>query len=341
MEHKPRIVIANQSCWDVYARNESWLARQPAQFISDANYHLLSGDEFEKVLYGADGAVGPWREITRHQMEICATLQVISCASSGYDGVNLNDATRNGIVVTNAPVVELSEAVADLTIGLMLATVRKIPQYHHQICVGNHSRGLETTVWRKTLGIIGLGAIGQAVARRAAGFKMRLLAAEPFPDETFLATQPIELVDLDTLLQQSDFVSLHVRLNQKTKHMIARRKLAIMQPSAIIVNTARQDLIDENALTDALIDGRIAGAGLDDPPHDLSSPLLNRDDVVLTPHQGNRTLSACDAMLREGVTNALAVLNGHLPTTVLNPDVYQGPLRAIRPIGFSLDERSN
>jgi len=333
MENKPRIVIANRSCWDVYSRNETWLAEQPAQFDSDPSFHLMSSEEFESVLQGADGAVGPWGEITNEQMEKCDTLKVISFASSGFDNIDLDSATKHGIVVTNAPVVELSEAVADLTIGFMLATVRKIPQHHRQICDGDYSRGLDTTIWRKTLGIIGLGAIGRAVARRAAGFEMRLLATEPFPDESFVAAHQIELVDLDTLLKQSDFVSLHVRLTPETKFMIGNRELDLMQPSAIIVNTARQDLIDEKALAEALVAGRVAGAGLDDPPHDPDSPLLNRANVVLMPHQGNRTFVACDAMLRQGVLNALAVLQGERPQTVLNPEVYDGALRAGRPAG--------
>lgn len=333
MNAKPHIVIANGSCWDVYAHNKTWLAEQSATFESDAGYHLLSSEEFENVLRKADGAVGPWGLVTSQLMEKCEKLKVISFASSGYDNIDLDEATRKGIVVTNAPVAELSESVADLTIGFMLATARKIPQHHNQVCAGDHSRGLDSTLWRKTLGIVGLGAIGRAVARRAVGFEMRLLASEPFPDESFVADHQIELVDLEVLLQQSDFVSLHVRLTLETKFMIGRRELERMQPSAVIINTARQDLINEQELAEALIAGHIAGAGLDDPPHDAASPLLHRADVVLMPHQGNRTRLACNAILRQGVLNALAVLNGQRPGTVLNPEVYNGSLRAVRPAG--------
>ena len=179
---------------------------------------------------------------------------------------------------------------------------------------------------------MGLGAIGRAVARRAVGFGMPLLATEPYPDESFLAEYSIELVDLDPLLERSDFVSLHVRLTPATEFMIGRRELQLMKSSAILVNTARQDLIDERALSAALTEREIAGAGLDDPPHDSNSPLLQREDVVLTPHLGNRTYVACDAMLRRGVTNALAVFRGQRPDNVLNAEVYDAELRAVRPV---------
>ena len=331
MPDVPRIIVANWSCWDVFERNASWLSQQPAEIFSDANYHLMAGDAFEKVLMEADGAVGPWREMTVRQMERSERLEVISFACSGYENICLEDATRHGIVVTNAPVAELSESVADQTIGLMLAVSRKVPHYHGQICAGDRSRGLDTTIWKQTLGIVGLGAIGRAVAVRAKGFSMRVLASEPFPDESFVAKYGIELVDLDTLLQQSDYVSLHVRLAPETRNMIGKRELGLMQSTAFLINTARQDLMDEKALVEAVLAGRIAGAGLDDPPHDASSPLLNRDNVIFAPHQGNRTFVACDAMLRQGVTNALLVLQGRRPDTVLNPAVYEGRLRAKRP----------
>jgi phosphoglycerate dehydrogenase-like enzyme len=331
MPDVPRIIVANRSCWDVFERNASWLSQQPAEIVSDAQYHLMAGEAFEKILMEADGAVGPWRKITARQMERSERLKVISFASSGYDNICLEDATRHGIVVTNAPVVELSESVADQTIGLMLAVSRKIPHYHHQICAGDHSRGLDTTIWNQTLGIVGLGAIGRATAARAKGFSMRILASEPFPDESFVAKHEIELVQLDTLLQQSDYVSLHVRLTPETRDMIGKRELGLMQPTAFLINTARQDLIDEPALAEALLAGEIAGAGLDDPPYDAKSPLLNRDDVVFAPHQGNRTFVACDMMLRHGVTNALLVLQGERPDTVLNPEVYEARLRAQLP----------
>jgi len=331
MPDVPRLVVANRSCWDVFERNASWLSQQPAEIFSDANYHLMTGDAFEKILMEADGAVGPWRDITARQMEMSERLEVISFACSGYDDICLEDATRHGIVVTNAPVAELSESVADQTIGLMLAVSRKVPHYHRQICAGDGSRGLDTTIWKQTLGIVGLGAIGRAVAVRAKGFSMRVLASEPLPDESFVAKNEIELVDLDTLLQQSDYVSLHVRLAPETRGMIGKRELGLMQSTGFLINTARQDLMDEKALVEAVLAGRIAGAGLDDPPHDASSPLLNRDNVIFAPHQGNRTFVACDAMLRQGVTNALLVLQGRRPDTVLNPEVYEGRLRAKRP----------
>jgi phosphoglycerate dehydrogenase-like enzyme len=182
--------------------------------------------------------------------------------------------------------------------------------------------------WRKTLGIVGLGNIGRAVARRAAGFEMRVVATEPQPDLAFVAQHGIELVPLDRLLRESDFVSLHVRLDASTAGMIGRHELALMKPSTILINAARQQLVNEDALADAILNGRLAGAGLDDPPLSPTTPLRGHPGVVFAPHHGNRAIEGVHAVFRAAIDNAVAVLSGRRPESVVNPDVYSKPFRA-------------
>jgi D-3-phosphoglycerate dehydrogenase len=255
-------------------------------------------------------------------------LKVLSIAASGYDWLDVEAATQNGIVVTNAPVQEGVEVVADMTWALLLATARQIPHYHQRICAGNHERGMGVAVWQKTLGIVGLGQIGRAVAKRATGFDMRVLAVEPQPDLGFTAKHGIELVSLEKLLRESDFVSLHVRLEAGTRGMIGARELALMKPTAFLINAARQQLVDETALTDAILHGRLAGAGLDDPPLRADTPLRDHPGVVFAPHHGNRATEGVHAVFRCAVDNALAVLTGRRPEGVVNPAVYARRFRA-------------
>ena len=157
---------------------------------------------------------------------------------------------------------------------------------------------------------------------------MRVLATEPAPDKVFVARHRIELVALDELLRQSDFVSLHVRLDSQTRNMIGARELELMKPTAFLVNAARLELVDQEALIEAVLSHRIAGAALDDPPSRPDSPLLGLPNVVFTPHLGNRAIEGVHAVFRCALDNALAVLMGRRPEYVVNPEVYDKPLRS-------------
>jgi phosphoglycerate dehydrogenase-like enzyme len=256
-------------------------------------------------------------------MERHSSLKVLSIAASGYDWLDVDAATARGIVVTFAPIREGVEVVADMAFGLTLAVARQIPHYHNEICAGRYGRGMGVMLWGKTLGIVGLGRIGKAVAKRAAGFDMRILAVEPSPDAAFVAEYGVQIVKLQTLLRESDFVSLHVRLDSTTDRMIDAAELALMKPSAFLINTARQQLVDEAALADAILKGRLAGAGLDDPPARRDSPLRGLPNVVFAPHHGNRAIEGVHAVFRCAIDNALAVLAGKRPELVVNPEVYK------------------
>lgn len=330
-----RFLIINDSSLDVIELHREWLESQGVQVIADPSFMGLHSEQLDPFLVGASAIIGPSsavRLLPRH-IETTPSLQVISLASSGYDWMNVLDvATENGVVVTHAPVEPGSDAVADHALGLMLAVTRQIPYHHQRMQVGDFRREMGTMVWGKTLGIIGLGRIGKALARRAKGMNMKILAAEILPDMDFIRNYGIELVPLDELLQRSDFVSLHVRLNPETKDMIGARELSLMKPSAYLINTARQKLVDQAALADAILNRRIAGAANDDPPDPEDNPLLELPNFVCTPHIGNRAIEGVDAVCRCGYENALAVLQGRWPQFILNPQVYEGSrLRAPHP----------
>ncbi len=258
-------------------------------------------------------------------MERHRSLRAFSIAASGFEWLDVAAATRHGIVVTHAPAEAGSEVVADLAVGLMLAVARRIPHHDALLRAGSRERGMGVSLWRKTLGIVGLGNIGRAVARRARGFAMRILATDPTPDLEFAAAHGIKLVPLAELLRASDFVTLHTRLNDKTRGMIGARELALMKPSVFLINAARQELVDEAALAQALRAGRLAGAAMDDPPLDPRSPMLALPNFVCTPHLGNRAREGMDAVFRLAVENVLSVLGGERPASIVNPEVYDSP----------------
>lgn len=325
MHSTRRLLILNPTCLDVLEVYRDYLNGQPIEWAGDGAFRSLLPDRLDEVLGGAHALILPAAIAglpKAEQMERYATLRVLSIAASGYDWLDLDAATRCGIVVTNAPIREGVAVVAEMTWGLMLAVARQIPHHDQQIRRGQHERGMGVSLLGKTLGIVGLGKIGQAMARRAAGFQMHLVAAEPSPDTAFVREFNVDVVSLDELLRQSDFVSLHVRLNSQTEGMIGAGELARMRPSAFLINTARARLIDEEALTTALVAGQIAGAALDDPPGRADSPLLGLPNVVFTPHLGNRAAEGVHAVFRRAVDNAVAVLNGRRPENVLNPEVY-------------------
>ncbi|MBN1553756.1 MAG: hypothetical protein JXA11_03355 [Phycisphaerae bacterium] len=325
---RPRILILNSSCLDLVETRQAWLDSLSAEFVCDPAFRTLTPEQADEVLADADGLVLPAAIRTlpsREQMETHARLKVLSIAASGYDWLDVRAATDLGIVVPFAPVVEGAEVVADMTFALMLAVARQLP-YHHQLLQnGQYERGVGVSLWKKTLGIVGLGNIGKAVARRAKGFDMNILAAEPYPDAEFVRQNGTTLTNLEELLRESDFVSLHVRLDESTRNMISQSELAMMKPSAMLINAARQELVDEKALTEALLEKTIAAAAMDDPPLEKDSPLLTLPNFVCAPHLGNRAIEGMEAVFRTAVRNAVDVLHGFRPALLVNPRVYDLP----------------
>ena len=244
-------------------------------------------------------------------------LRVVSQMAVGVDNVDVAACTERGIPVGNTPGV-LTETTADIAWALILATARRVVESAEFVKRGDWQTwgpllmaGVD--VHDRTLGIVGFGAIGRAVARRAQGFGMRTLYWNRTPRPERASELGAQLRSLDQLLAESDFVSLNVALTQDTHHLIDAEALAKMQPSAILINTARGPVVDEAALTDALRDGQIAAAGLDVTevePIDPASPLLTMDNVIVLPHIGSASLATRAKMADIAVANLRAALAG-------------------------------
>ena len=281
--------------------------------------HPLGPTELLPLLADVDGVLAGLDTYDERVLAGAPRLRVVSRYGAGCDNVDLAAASARNIVVTNTPGAN-AEAVADLAIGLMLSVARRIPLLHRAVQAGEWrvSRGVE--LYGKTLGIVGAGAIGRAVARRARGFSMRLLCHDPYVGDAAMAEEGMEAMALDELLRRSDVVSLHLPSTPQTFHLVGPGALGLMKPGVILVNTSRGELVDEEAVRGALVEGRLGGFGTDvysvEPP--TAGGLLSFDNVVTTPHTGAHTGEAVARMAELAVRNLIDVLSGHECRNVVN-----------------------
>jgi D-3-phosphoglycerate dehydrogenase len=254
-------------------------------------------------------------------------FRVIARMGVGYDQVDVDAASRHDVAVAMAFGTN-HEAVADHAFSLIAALGSRILPYHRKVMDGRWGGDVHLSLWQATVGIIGLGRIGKALARRCAGFEMRILAHDTVRDDAFAHRYGIEYVDLERLFRESDFVSVHSPHDPGTNRIVNRERLALMKPEAFIVNTSRGGTVDEAALIEALKAKRIAGAGLDVfeiEPLPAGSPLRELDNVILTPHcAGGNTRSVRDMLVR-CVDSIIAIRDGERPDEglVLNPEVLR------------------
>jgi glyoxylate reductase len=257
-------------------------------------------------------------------------LKAVSTRNITRDRIDLDEATRRGIVVTNIPAI-VTDATADLAFGLLLAVARNIVHgdklFRAGIYPGSQSNHLAgAAVSGRTLGLVGFGRIGQAMARRARGFDMRILYSDPrrLPVQSEISFDA-SFRGFDDLLREADFVSLHPQLSEQTRHLMGERQFTMMKPSAFVINTSRGPVIDEAALVRALKEKKIAGAGLDVYEHepDVSPELVAMPNVVLTPHLGSAVLSLREGMANVVVENTIALIEGRAPVSCLNPQVLK------------------
>jgi glyoxylate reductase len=260
-------------------------------------------------------------------LEAARGCRVVANMAVGYNNIDVATATRLGILVTNTPGV-LTEATADLTWALILAVARRVPEGDAEMRAGRFPGWgplymLGGDVTGATLGLIGPGRIAQAVAERAIGFRMSLLyqGRRPSPELEALGARR---AGLDELLAAADFVSLHVPLTSETRHLIDARALAMMKPSAYLINTSRGPVVDEAALVAALRSGQIAGAGLDvyEEEPAMIAGLADCPTAVLLPHLGSATHATRSAMARKAAENVAAVLRGERPPNLVNPEAW-------------------
>ncbi len=267
--------------------------------------------------------------IDRDFLEAAPSLRGIALMAAGYNNVDLEECTRRKIPLSNTPGV-LTDATADLTWALLLATARRVPEAERFLRSGRFTGWSPTllpgaAVAGKTLGIVGAGRIGAEVARRGRGFRTRILYNSRRPNPELEAELGAERKPLRELLSESDFVSLHVPLAEKTRHLIDREAFKLMKPEAILVNTSRGPVVEEAALEEALREGKIAGAGLDvyeDEPA-VRPGLLELENVVLLPHIGSATRDSRSRMAAMAAENLIAMLTGGVPPNCLNPGILR------------------
>ena len=269
-----------------------------------------------------DAVIVGFEPITAKVIAAAPRLRVIAKHGAGVDNIDIAAATQAGIVVLSAAGVN-SEAVAEMTIALFLALARDIPLADKQVRAGGWPRLAGAELFRKTVGIVGLGQIGRLVAARAAGFEMKVLAHDTLVTQAAARALGIDLVSLDELLAKADYISLHVPLTKETRGMIGAAQLARMKKSAFLVNVSRGGTIDEKALYEALKSKQIRGAALDvfeaEPPG--QSAFFALDNIIVTPHMAGYTIEAVTETGMVCARGILDVLGGRKPATIVNADV--------------------
>lgn len=324
-----RALVVNGTFLEVLDDHRPMMEALGFTVLRPADLGLKTVEEIQRASTEVDIVFGPGISYNADFFANAGCLKVIAISASGYEGVDLAAATRAGVAVTNAPTRLGSAAVADVAFGLMLAVARSIPQCHSRINnapaeernLSRQPRPMGRFVWGKTLGILGLGAIGKEVAMRGKGFAMRVLAHDINWDEGFAGEYDIERVSLNEMLAESDFLSLHLRDTPATRGIIGARELALMKSTAYLINTARAPLVDQAALYQALTAGNLAGAALDTAVDFPDNPLTDLPNVVSTPHLGNRCAESVHDVMRATIEEAHAVLSGGQPKYLLNPAV--------------------
>lgn len=302
--------------------------KAPLETLKSKGYELkfndlgrpLAPEELIERLADCEGCIAGLDRFTAEVLRASPRLRIIARYGAGLDRVDLEAAAQAGVVVTNTPVAN-SDSVADLAVGLMLAVARKIPLADRTVRQGKWENMYGVSLFGKTVGLVGYGRIGSRVADRVKGFSCRLLVHDPFVEADAARRAGIELVSLEELLRCCDFVSLHLPANDQTRGFFGPRQLRQMKPSAILINTARGELVDHEALLEALRSGQIGGAGLDAHAEEPPDPrqFEGLDNVVLTPHMGAYTREALLNMAAGSVENLCAFFEGREP-----PDVVAG-----------------
>jgi D-3-phosphoglycerate dehydrogenase len=288
----------------LYVENVEGSHKWSTEAIDNVKEAHGSPEEIKKYIKGCEVAVSGYAPFTLDVMEASPNLRVIGISRGGPVNVDQYSATQRDVIVLKA-VGRNAESVADQTMGLILGEIRHIArtnkeiktgEYFHKLRESGRSNYLEDFEWMeangKTLGLIGYGQVGSRVARRAKAFDMRVIVYDPYIDKQILTSEGVEPTDLDNLLRNSDFVSIHAGFSPETRHMINADALARMKSTAVLVNTARGSIVDEEALIDALKKGTISSAALDvveTDPIKEENPLIALDNVTLTPHTAGRS----------------------------------------------------
>jgi len=303
-------------------RSFASISDKPINMLTEKGYVIQRNNtgrpyekgEMLKLIRDVDGIIIGIDELSAEIIKKANALKVISKYGTGLDNIDTNMATNKKIVVTNTPTANVN-AVADLTFGLILSLARRIPEADKKMKSGKWEKIIGKSVWKKTVGIIGLGKIGKQVAKRAQGFEMNILVFDLIKDKKFALRYGMKYVNLEKLLQNSDYITIHIPLNDATRGMISYKELGKVKKEAFLINTSRGGIVDEEALYNALRNNNLRGAALDvynnEPPRE--SPLKELDNVIMTPHIGAYTEEAIDNMSIQAAQNLIDVLEGREP----------------------------
>ncbi|MGB4337878.1 MAG: phosphoglycerate dehydrogenase [Bacillota bacterium] len=307
-----RVLITARSFGSVSPKPYEILAAEGCEVVSNPYDRPLKAGELATIIRDVDAVIVGRDVVDAAAIEAANRLKVICMHGVGLDAIDVEAARRKGIVVTNLPGGN-SDSVAELAIGMMFCLARRILAADKCTREGGWGRFIGTELAGKTLGLVGLGHIGRAVAVRARALRMSVIAYDVERDDDFARMNSITYATLDEVLVQSDFVSLHVPLMESTRHIIDDEAISKMKSSAYLINTSRGGIVDEAALYEALKSGRLAGAALDvyeiEPPAP-DTPLFTLDNCVCTPHIGARTVESVLRNNLEAVRKVLEVLKG-------------------------------
>jgi glyoxylate reductase len=304
--------------------------------VFDGIDNAIPRDQLLEKMKDVDGLLPLLTErIDGELMDAGERLKVVSNYAVGFNNIDTEAATERGIYVTNTPGI-LTDTTADAAFSLLMAIARRIPEADRHIRAKGwiHAWGprmyIGSDIHGKTLGILGMGRIGSAITKRAKGFDMNVVYHDVYRREDLEEEMGITYMSKDEVIRSADFLSLHVPLTPETHHMISVEELVSMKNTAFLINTSRGPVVDEKALADALKDGVIAGAGLDvfeTEPVSHDSPLLELDNIVLTPHLASGSIETRTKMATTAATNLVSVLQGRVPPNLVNLEV-----KDIRPL---------
>jgi D-3-phosphoglycerate dehydrogenase len=294
------------------------------EFIRVSKY--LSEDELAAKYPGVVAHVAGSDKMTARALQAADKLKIISRAGVGIETIDVAAATRRGVLVTNTPGAG-AETVAEFAFALLISVSRRVVEVHTNLHKEVWKRLHGYSLYRKTLGVIGLGNIGKQLIKITRGFDMKPIACDPYPDEQYAKEHGIELVEFDELLKRSDYISVHVPASASTMDLIGEKELSRMKPTAIIVNTSRGGIINEKALYAALKEKTIWGAGLDvhtvEPMTDMTNPLLTLDNIVTTAHIAGASEEGRKKVVEMAIQNTLDFLEGRMPRGMINPEVLE------------------
>ncbi|WP_435007204.1 2-hydroxyacid dehydrogenase [Tundrisphaera lichenicola] len=308
------------------------VGRVAERVLSNNEDRPLTVEELRERVQGVDAVLSMLHDpVNASVLDAAEGCRIFANMAVGFNNIDVAEATRRGILVTNTPGV-LTEATADLTWALILGVARRLAEGDRVMRAAafpgwgpNYMLGGD--VAGRTLGLVGPGRIAQAVAHRAVGFRMQLVY-QGRRESSELEALGARRLGLDELLAESDFVSLHVPLTSETTHLIDARALGLMKPTAYLINTSRGPVVDESALVEILKAGRIAGAGLDvfEREPAMAEGLADCENALLLPHLGSATFETRSRMSRIAAENIVAVLEGRRPPNLVNPEVWRDPL---------------